>query len=639
MASMRTIWHAAGVDVLDFAATATILAVKAKQRSLATVEQPHDEASDDSDSDFDEVDDWAASKQAAPLTTTSRDALINKFLDRLGELFSREKSSRKHGGQQGSKYVAALGWIRPSTTSPLTIILAKNEGLDDPDLRMRSQLQLWLRTVSLTGQYPRFASDLIWTGDNGLVVYSRGRLWYHISQITHLDHYGAMDINLNRFRKNVQRLAREFRLPKCVLKSKTAHKYMRATRLHVHAEVQVLVSLATNVDWHQRAHRYIGISKKPCFLCDQILQNYIMLSMQGAREPAFKARQTHGKIYPLWTLPRNNSVPNVVGIAMATAVNHAYYHVQRHLQHEVALRPAIAESSASITERTSMGGGFTTIRKQHLESRHLQGPSKVVQGREDPIILGRNIKTVRVALLPADGSPPKLVPIDFHALPEKSDRRLPQCGNDYVPNFHHYWGECQFERRFRILSLKRQVNEELDGEYRLYWNENYELPEDESVKVLIGIEKANLARRFWYGDAFVVRFSEQPTTFGYDVQDTPLAIFEGGFLKNLFQNMWETQFLEEKLADNCHFEAHKEKIEADKDIIFERMTPVEQAVLSRMPPGTLEYLAIVACDDGAIGDSSIVDNPDDPSMKIITTLQRRTALESLDWHGFHSSQL
>jgi hypothetical protein len=68
-------------------------------------------------------------------------------------------------------------------------------------------------------------------------------------------------------------------------------------------------------------------------------------------------------------------------------------------------------------------------------------------------------------------------------------------------------------------------------------------------------------------------------------------------------------------------------------------TPIEQEVLSRLPPGTLEYLAITACDDGAVIDVSIEKDAHDPTLVQINSMMRKTALDSMGWAGFRSSQL
>ena len=666
---MGSIWLLANIEELEFAATATLLAIRAKQQSLFATEQPDIEVSDESESECDQEEEWATSRPIARLTTCSRHALTEKFLDRLGEIFSREKSDIHHGSRQGSKHVAATALIRPAPQSPLTIILAKNEGLDDRDRKMSSQLQVWFRTVAATGRHPSVPADIIWIGDNGLVEYSRGRLRYHISQINHLDQsmhilaersgiYGPVvtclqclcqnastdstvrqlsdivnvayilrylwkdlranvehmkalrsinmlgrlraayecfksvaltfegistmdmspvdlhqpvEINSTLFRKSLHRLATEFRLPTGLLKNNAAQRYTGASQLHIHAEMQILLSLVKNADWHWRAHPYIGISRKPCFLCNEILQNYNKVSMKGARRPAFKVRRSHGKVYPLWTLPQSEILPYVAGLAIATATTHTYHQVQQHLQHEPVLQPAIAESSAGVTQSDSISGGITAIKKQYLENQRTWSSLDMVEGSEGPITLGRKIKTVLVGLLPADRSKPRLTPINFYALPEKGDGRIREGGHDYVPDFHKSWGECQFDRRYRILTLQNQAVQELEGDYRLYWNENHELPENENIKNLLGIKKVNAIRRFWYGDTFVVRFSEHPKTFAYDVHDAPIAIFQGLYLETVFQNMWENQFLEAELECDRYHEAHQDKIDADKEIIFRRM--------------------------------------------------------------------
>ena len=88
------------------------------------------------------------------------------------------------------------------------------------------------------------------------------------------------EINVTLFRKYLRTFAGEFQLPKGLLKNNAAQRYTGASRLYIHAEMQILVSLTKNADWHRRAHPYIGTSRKPCFLCNQILQNHSKVSMR-----------------------------------------------------------------------------------------------------------------------------------------------------------------------------------------------------------------------------------------------------------------------------------------------------------------------------------------------------------------------
>jgi hypothetical protein len=76
----------------------------------------------------------------------------------------------------------------------------------------------------------------------------------------------------------------------------------------------------------------------------------------------------------------------------------------------------------------------------------------------------------------------------------------------------------------------------------------------------------------------------------------------------------------------------------EADLLIHR-TPIEQAILKLMPPATLDLLAITDCDDGAMRDMQIEEDPDDPAMVRVSSMVRRTALETEGWAGFDSSQL
>lgn len=58
-----------------------------------------------------------------------------------------------------------------------------------------------------------------------------------------------------------------------------------------------------------------------------------------------------------------------------------------------------------------------------------------------------------------------------------------------------------------------------------------------------------------------------------------------------------------------------------------------------MPPGTLDHFALTDCDDGATRDVSVEKDPNDPTMVRVSSMVRQTALETMGWTGFDSSQL
>jgi hypothetical protein len=85
---MGNSWRLADIEELDFAATSTLLAITAKQQSLSTdtADAQRDvEDNNDSDSEYDEGEDFATSKPSPRWTANARNRLIDKFLDRLAE--------------------------------------------------------------------------------------------------------------------------------------------------------------------------------------------------------------------------------------------------------------------------------------------------------------------------------------------------------------------------------------------------------------------------------------------------------------------------------------------------------------------------------------------------------------------------
>jgi len=351
---MESIWALANVAELEFFATSKLLAMKTKKQSIAPTEQLHDEPSDEDEREEDE-EDCATARPSSRLAKSQHHALVNKFLDRLAELFSREKSSSGCRSRQDSKHVAATAWINADggTKEALTVTVAKNEGLDDRDVKMLDRLQRWLRGMAVTGKVQSAQTDVLWVANEGLVGFSRHRLWYYISWLKKNDGRVASlaalstdatvqfarfqclcrDINRNsasqQFSKIVdaayalrsawkvrsvprehtkairainmlgrlraayecfksvaltfdaiadlemkpiphqqdtrkrailphtllQRILAECNLPMDSLKDESEHG--AASRLHVHAEMQVLVSLTRDSNWHARAHPYM----------------------------------------------------------------------------------------------------------------------------------------------------------------------------------------------------------------------------------------------------------------------------------------------------------------------------------------------------------------------------------------------
>lgn len=668
---MKSVWALAKIDELEFAATATLLAIKAKGQSLPSVEHDHDGSSDENESeDDDEAVGCATSSPASRLATHPGSALIDKFLDRLAELFARDKPFPHSVRNESSKHIAATAWVGPDADagSPINILVAKNSGLDDQDLDMLGRLQRWLRAVAHTGRSPPIEADRIWIGNQGLLQFSRKRLLYYISQFNaemnrnlhtiqkpverpiheinqlydmcrdlqldsaieqlrnvvnaayslrcncksvnvkarhvkalrligmigrlqaayecfksvalsftgfrhvemrSLAFRGDVEVNQILLRRNLRGLCEKFELPKGFLESKAAKKCSRVSRLHVHAEMQILASLGENTDWHRRAHPYIGASKKTCFLCNQLLLNYSRLSKEGDRKPFFRARQSHGKVYPLWTIPRSTSMSPVAQLSLSTGLSYAYKQVQRHLQQCSGLQPAIAESSAGVTAIGSLCAEFMALKGQHLTDQRPMSPSNMAPTVEPHVLLGHVVRHAQVVRLPVDGSNAELVSIPFHALPDTRDPRILECGHDLVPDFSRFWGIHQFDRRFMTFEIS--PTDGLAGEYRLYWNDGDRFANNKYIQDVLQLECVDDMRRFWTGDVFIVRFSEQSITYIYSVHDVQIAIAQSPSLTALLKDSWQNHFLETQVEQDQYYDNAQEKTNTDKEIILQRM--------------------------------------------------------------------
>jgi hypothetical protein len=313
---------------------------------------------------------------------------------------------------------------------------------------------------------------------------------------------------------------------------------------------------------------------------------------------------------------------------------------------------AIAESSAGVTQREVLAGGNRRLRQRYLASQRLEASSSSSMNIEKPVVFGTKVKTVLVVRLPEDGKETELVPIDFYAYHKGDDCTIPEYSPNYVPNFRKFWGVCHVDQNFRRVNAEKQKIKALNGDYRIYWNDNDELSENMCIKDLIGVRHVDAARRFWYGDAFIVRFSEHPKTFVYDVHDVPAEVMHWSTFIEVFQDMWKTSFLEEQLKNDQYASAQEEKITTDKGIILQRMyvatlhnahyfwfmvrlttvfmdsrSAIERDVLSRLPPNTLEMLAIMACDNGALLNTSIKPCLDNLEMMMISSSNRPKALD------------
>src|SRR5436305_327681 len=175
---MGDIWQLADVEEIKFAAASSLLAISGRQQAIFASGQLHDEYDNDS-ADEEVEEEGATTKPTARLNRASLSTLKDKFLDRLSEVLAREKSHVQQSNRTDSKHVAAAAWIDRDGNDPITVLVAKNEGLDNRDSRMSARLQSWSRAIASTGRPPTILTDALWIGNEtgeGLLEYSRSRL-------------------------------------------------------------------------------------------------------------------------------------------------------------------------------------------------------------------------------------------------------------------------------------------------------------------------------------------------------------------------------------------------------------------------------------------------------------------------------
>lgn len=100
---------------------------------------------------------------------------------------------------------------------------------------------------------------------------------------------------------------------------------------------------------------------------------------------------------------------------------------------------------------------------------------------------------------------------------------IPEFGSHLVPDFRRFWASYDLDLNFSSCTLADQLGKEVEGDYWAYRNENVDLPENAYLKRLLGIVSIDDWRRFYYGDVFTVKFTEDPETFAYTIENIQRA--------------------------------------------------------------------------------------------------------------------
>ncbi|KAJ6193713.1 hypothetical protein J3E72DRAFT_433743 [Bipolaris maydis] len=518
---MSSVWHLARIEEEIFAATAALFAIYTQQQSVCQPTPILPEGDDDSSGEEDINDDWQTTVACERLHRATAHTLKDKFLDRLSEVLAREKTSKLHLKQSTAKHVAAAAWINPSCQHPTTILLAKNEGLDERDRKLLGGLQTWLRVISMTGRAPSKEKDLLWDSradKEGLIGYSRLRLELYVSQVSR----SKVDVSgLDVDDPSTGPIQRLFQL---------CETYSNSPSIPTLRETVDLAYELRGADSHQL--------KKPSFT--KVFRAVLMLSQLHATYKCFKTTAlSFPKFRSLKCKPVDS--PHKVGIEASK-----FYEQVQSLAKKI--RP---ESSVGMSEGDVLFGTTPSkLKREHLaheRSKTARMPAEKPDESDDNF--GPKLKTVQVLRIPADGSEPRLVPIAIHVQSLKSKRWIPELGLHIVPDFREYWGAYHVDRKLRCFNIHDQPIKMIEGDYWIYRNENIDLPENEYIKRMLGLDHIDSSRRFYYGDVFMVKYTEHPKTLACEVNSIPNALPPKliVMLKRVFQHEWDKAYLELQL--------------------------------------------------------------------------------------------
>ena len=157
-------------------------------------------------------------------------------------------------------------------------------------------------------------------------------------------------------------------------KGKLLQKFdkLKSPGAEVHAEVQVVLSLAQRPHTGATVLGYVGCSKRSCFLCAEFLKAF----------GSFSTRGCHGKVYNLWGVPQDLSVPtDSIAGDIASAVASAEQAMKRLLLRKKKGRaiPQVAESSVGGSSVATTIPQFVDAHLARLVMRHLQSEREDVR--------------------------------------------------------------------------------------------------------------------------------------------------------------------------------------------------------------------------------------------------------------------
>ncbi|KAI6000924.1 hypothetical protein EDC04DRAFT_2612036 [Pisolithus marmoratus] len=117
--------------------------------------------------------------------------------------------------------------------------------------------------------------------------------------------------------------------------------------LHTHAELQLVLYITKAADigtMKREVYPYIGCSKLSCFLCTAFLESF---DYDGV---TFRTRGSHGKIYPLWSIPDMDGLRDEMVTALDSTFNKIRNALVREMMKPIAITTRVTESTAGVAD-------------------------------------------------------------------------------------------------------------------------------------------------------------------------------------------------------------------------------------------------------------------------------------------------
>lgn len=345
----------------------------------------------------------------------------------------------------------------------------------------------------------------------------------------------------------------------------TTRKRKKPLVLYTHAEVQLLLffgGLNQAAD-STKFIRYVGSSKKTCWLCEQTL----------LRQSGFSSRGSHAEVSAHWTVETKNPLePRFLSKlieGMCAIQSGLETRIHRPLN---SSRRAVPQSTPAVTSSVSATTNVKmSHRRQGRETELSPTSVKSISRDRPPRVLGQQLTRILAIRLPVGGKSPELVTLDVCenlAGPEFTTWLAS------VPDFRPFWGDIlHAQQDYQMMTVETDDNTANVGTVIVFYNTSEELPHNQCVANMLGVHEATESMRsrlFWQGDVFLVRFDETVPDGGAFVS-LPVGAEMQGIVKRYLQHEWDRHGLEELRESRKSVRELSERHERNREMIRARL--------------------------------------------------------------------